>query len=115
MYLPHDPGPAADALQERPAVPEADEGGDERAGMTAAGVLLAVLGFGVAVGLNVALHLLAPAAGAHWGPYTIHSTLGVYAWTTLLMGLFTGTLGVAIAYVARASPRGPLVLPGYSY
>jgi hypothetical protein len=115
MYLPHDPGPSAADLQERPAVPPSDEGGDDRAGMTAAGAILIVLGFGLAVGLNVLLHLLAPAAGTHLGPYTVHHDLGVYAWTTLLLGLFTGTLGVAIAYVARASPRGPLVLPGYSY
>lgn len=102
-------------LQEAPAVPPEEYGGDERAGFFAAGATLVVLGWVVAIGINLWLHLTAPSGGTEIAGVVIHHALGPYAWTAVLVGAFTGALGVAIALVGRASPRGPLVLPGGTY
>ena len=99
-------------LAETPAVPVEDYGGDERVGLFAAGATLVFLGWGVAGGVNLWLHLAAPASGTTIGGVVIHHALGTYAWTALLIGAFTGAIGVAIALVGRSSPRAKLVLPG---
>lgn len=102
-------------LQETPAVPPFDPKGDERAGLLAAGTILVVVGWGFAVVLNLVMHYLAP-SGGHWvaGVY-LGPTLGAYAWALFGFGLVTGALGVAVLGVGRASPKGPLVLPGADY
>lgn len=102
-------------LQETPAVPEEAYGGDERWGLEAAGVTLVVLGWVLGVALNLWLHLSAPSTGTVLGPVVIHHALGDFAWATLLIGAMTGAIGVVIAWVARESPKGPLVLPGGVY
>jgi hypothetical protein len=102
-------------LQETPAVPPFDSGGDERLGYFVAGGLLIFLGWGLGVVANVVLHLLARSSpvvvlglrvGAAWGPY---------GWATALFGAFTGAFGAVLVALGRASPRGPLVLPGADY
>ncbi len=99
-------------LQETPAVPPFDPGGDERYGYLVAGGVLVMLGWGLGVALNVLLHAVAPAhaltvlglrVGPHWGPYGL---------AVLLFGAGTGTLGAVLLALGRASPRGPFVLPG---
>lgn len=102
-------------LQEEPAVPPFDPGGDERAGYLASGVILVLLGWGLGVLLNVVLHLTAPAAGSWTAGVYFGRAFGDYAWAVLGLGLVTGALGVAILGVGRASPRGRLVLPGFEY
>ena len=102
-------------LQETPAVPETDAGGDERAGLFIAGAILLLLGWGVAVVLNVLLHVGAPADGLALGPIRVYSAWGAFAWATALIGLLTGAVGAAVLYVARDAPAGPWVLPGFDY
>lgn len=102
-------------IQETPAVPPMDPGGDERVGyFIGAGVLIA-LGWGLAVVLNLLLHYWAGSAGMTIDGHRFTSTLGPYAWATFGFGLFTGTFGVVLALLGRASPKAPLVLPGYDY
>lgn len=102
-------------LQETPATPPMDPGGDERVGYLAAGVLLILVGWGLAIALNVVLHATAPSSGWLLGPWRIGSSFGAYAQATLLLGLFTGLLGVGLLLIGRRAPRGPLVVPGYPY
>lgn len=102
-------------VSESPAVPPFDGQGDERAGWAIAGGLLVLLGWGLAVALNLYLHLTAPAAGVALGPIRIGSTLGAFAWLTLALGLFTGAVGAGLLVLSRSAPKGPLVLPGYPY
>ncbi len=102
-------------LQETPAVPPMEPGGDVRVGYFAAGSLLVVLGWGLAVVLNLVLHALAGSQGMVLGPVRITSAIGDYAWAVFGLGLFTGALGVVLIGLGRSSPRGPLVLPGYDY
>jgi hypothetical protein len=102
-------------LQEAPAVPPFDPQGDERAGLFGAGGLLIFLGWGLGVVVNLVVHHWAPAGGerilgVYFGP-----ALGVYAEATLAFGLVTGAIGVVLVGLARASPKGPVVLPGYEY
>ncbi len=96
-------------------MPPFDPGGDERVGWNVTGVLLIALGWGLAVVLNVVLHLAAPTGGLAVGPVRIFSTLGPLAWITLGLGVFTGAVGVGLLLVAREAPRKPVVLPGYPY
>jgi hypothetical protein len=102
-------------VAESPAVPPTDYGGDERLGLQIAGGLLVVLGWGLGVALNVLLHVTAPSGGRAVGPVVVFAHLGLFAWATLLIGLGTGALGAAIVLVGRASPKGPIVLPGFGY
>jgi hypothetical protein len=102
-------------LQETPATPPEDHGGDERYGYQLAGSVLIALGWGLGVVVNLLLHYQARTgafvdAGVHFGP-----TLGPYAWAVFGLGLVTGAMGVAILAVARSTPRGPFVLPGVDY
>lgn len=102
-------------LQETPAVPPFDPGGDERVGYFLAGGILITLGWGFAVALNLLLHYMAGTGGMTVLGHRITSTLGPYAWDAFGFGLFTGAFGVVLLGIGRASPRGPLVLPGYDY
>jgi hypothetical protein len=102
-------------VQEVPATPPEDDGGDERYGYFAAGGLLIALGWGFGVVLNLLLHDVArngafAVAGVHFS-----GALGPYAWAFFGLGLVTGALGVALLAVARATPKGPFVLPGADY
>jgi hypothetical protein len=102
-------------LQETPAVPPFDPGGDERAGWAAAGAILLVLGWGLAVIVNVLVHLEAPATGSTLGPVRVFPTLGPFAWITVGIGVFTGAVGAGLVWLSRSAPKGPIVLPGYPY
>ncbi|MCI4335500.1 MAG: hypothetical protein L3K04_07750 [Thermoplasmata archaeon] len=102
-------------LEERPPVPEADEGGNVRIGWTAAGVLFLLGGLGGLVLGNLLAHRLAPAAGVRYGPWWVGPALGPYAWAILALGLIMGVLGAVLLWLAHRSPRGRFVLPGYPY
>jgi len=102
-------------IQETPAVPPFDPEGDTRLGYFVAGGVLIVLGWGVAVLLNLLLHLLAGSGGMTVAGHEFTSTLGPYAWASFAFGLFTGALGVVLLLLGRSSPKGRLVLPGYDY
>jgi len=102
-------------IHETPAVPPMDPGGDERLGYYLAGGLLIALGWGLGVVVNLALHGLAGSQGMTLGWVRITSALGAYAWGVFAFGLFTGAVGTMLLVLARNSPKGPLVLPGYDY
>ncbi len=92
-----------------------DPGGDERIGYLIAGGILVGLGWAVGVGVNLILHGLAGSGGMTVGWVRITSTMGPYAWAIFGFGLFTGALGMGLLALGRASPKRPLVLPGYPY
>ena len=102
-------------LTETPAVEPMETGGDERIGLFVAGALLVVVGWGIAVLLNLLLHAQAPAGGTPLGPIRVGHALGPYAWLTLALGLFTGAMGSAFVLLARTTAKGPFVLPGQPY
>jgi hypothetical protein len=102
-------------LQETPATPPEDPGGDDRLGYLLAGGTLIALGWVLGVALNLLLHYDARSGpsvvwGIHFGP-----SLGPYAWAVFALGLVTGAMGVALLAVGRATPKGPFVLPGADY
>jgi hypothetical protein len=92
-----------------------DPGGDERVGYYLAGAILIALGWGLAVVVNLLLHYWAGSGGMTVAGHRLTSTLGPYAWAAFGFGLFTGALGVIFTFLGRASPKGPIVLPGYEY
>ncbi|HTT35026.1 MAG TPA: hypothetical protein VMH78_04065 [Thermoplasmata archaeon] len=114
-YEPARVGRPVTDLQERPAVPPMDTGGDERLGFQIAGALLVVVGWGLGVVANLAVHAAARGGVVALGAWRIGSALGPYAEIALGIGLATGAIGAGILAVARSEPRGPIVLPGYSY
>ena len=101
--------------QDVPAVAPEDEGGNERAGLRIAGALAVLVGWGLGVFLNVLLHVSAHSGGRVVGWVRVYPALGPYAWGVLLLGLFTGAFGLAMIWVSRDAPAGPLRLPGTSY
>lgn len=96
-------------------MPPLDSGGDERVGYLIAGGILIALGWGLAVIVNLLLHYLAGTGSVTVAGHTFTSTLGPYAWAAFGFGIFTGGFGVVLVALGRASPKGPLVLPGYDY
>ncbi|MGA8711095.1 MAG: hypothetical protein ACLP8Y_09690 [Thermoplasmata archaeon] len=102
-------------LQETPAVPPMDPGGDERAGYLIAGSILIALGWVLAVLLNLLVHYLAGTGGKTIAGLAITSSLGPYAWATFGFGVVVGAFGVVLIALGRTYPKGPLVLPGYDY
>jgi hypothetical protein len=102
-------------LQETPAVPPTDSGGDERLGYLIAGGLLVALGWGFGVAVNVLLHLAAGRGGMAVGWVRITSHFGAYAGAVLGLGIVAGAIGVGLLLVGRSAPRGPFVLPGVDY
>lgn len=108
------PRPVVD-IHETPAVPPMDPGGDERLGYFIAGGLLIAVGWGGGVVANLLAHWVAGSGGMTLGWIRITSTLGPYALAVIGLGLFAGAVGVVLLMLGRASPAGPLVLPGYNY
>jgi hypothetical protein len=104
-----------DSARERPAVPPMDSGGDERVGGFVTGGVLVAIGWGLGIVANVTVHLMAPTGGLAFFGLRVFPHLGPFAWITFGIGLATGALGAGIAWVARESPPGPVVLPGYPY
>jgi hypothetical protein len=102
-------------LQESPAVEPEDEGGNARFGMQIAGAIGIFVGWGLGVFLNLLLHASARGGSRVVGWVRIYPTLGPYAWSVLLVGLFTGLFGVALLWASRESRSGPVVLPGTTY
>jgi hypothetical protein len=99
-------------IQETPAVPPMDTGGDERVGYFMAGGLMVFLGWGLGVLVNYGLHMMAGPGGQTVAGIWFGPTLGTYAWAALGFGLVTGIVGIGLLFVGRATPKGRLVLPG---
>lgn len=102
-------------LDDRPAVPPLDAGGDERYGFFVAGAILILLGWGVLLLLNLLLHRMAPSSGLAFGPLTVYPGFGPFAWIASALGAVTGLIGLALLQFGRSSPKGPFVLPGQPY
>jgi hypothetical protein len=102
-------------LQETPAVPPMDTGGDERAGYFLAGGTMIFLGWGLGVLLNLTLHMVAPSGGLTIAGIWFGHTVGTYAMAAAGFGLMTGVIGVGLLLVGQATPKGRLVLPGTDY
>jgi hypothetical protein len=102
-------------LQETPAVPPTDFGGDERFGLHTAGAVLIGVGWAGALVLNLLFHAVAPSQG--WVVYywRIYPHPGPIAVGVAILGFFTGLMGLAMILLAREEPDGPLVLPGFDY
>jgi hypothetical protein len=102
-------------INDRPAVPPMDTGADERYGFLLAGAILLLLGWGLLLLVNVALHLTAPSSGTVFGPVHVYPSFGPYAWTSAIFGVGTGLVGLALLYFGWSSPKGKFVLPGQPY
>jgi hypothetical protein len=102
-------------LNEAPAVPPEDRGGDERIGYRAGGILLVVVGWGFGIVLNLLVHWTAPTTGRLVGPWHVYPTFGVYALGALGLGVVAGVVGVFMLWLGQRSARGKFVLPGASY
>ncbi|HZY70081.1 MAG TPA: hypothetical protein VFF67_03775 [Thermoplasmata archaeon] len=102
-------------LQDAPAVPPEDSGGDERAGYLIAGILLILAGWGGGVLLNLLLHALAPADGLVVGTVRIFSSYGPYAIAAAAFGAVAGAFGLVLMYLGAGAPEGKLIVPGVDY
>lgn len=102
-------------LQETPATPPVDFGGDARLGMRIAGGLLVVLGWGFGLVVNAMVHYDATSTGTVLWMVRVFPHWGAYAIGVAILGAFTGALGGAMLALSRHEPAGPLVLPGFSY
>lgn len=102
-------------LQETPATPPQDFGGDARIGWQITGILFVALGWGVGVVANVVAHLVAPSSGWVLLWVRVYPSYGAYSLAILGAGLVAGVFGVVLYVLGRAAPPGPVVLPGYDY
>ena len=102
-------------LQETPATPPEEYGGDARAGYLSAGFLFLVLGWGVGIVTNLLVHAIAPIGGQSFGPFWISPVWGTWAYGVAILGFFVGALGAAMMSIGWSMPEGTLVLPGYEY
>jgi hypothetical protein len=102
-------------LQETPAVPDTDSGGDVRIGYFVAGGLLIAVGWGVALVLNAVLHAMAPPGGLLFYGLRVGAAWGPQGTAVAIFGGLAGAFGVVLLALGRASPRGPFVLPGAEY
>jgi hypothetical protein len=102
-------------LQETPAVPPMDSGGDERAGYFLAGATMIFLGWGLGVLVNLGLHMYAPARGISVAGIWFGHVVGTYAWSAVGFGLMSGAIGIGLLLVGQSTPKGRLVLPGTDY
>lgn len=102
-------------LQETPAVPPTNYGGDERSGYLLAGATLIALGWGLGVLLNLWLHQIAPAGGFTVAGIWFGHVVGTYAWAAFGFGLVTGAVGMGLLFLGHATPKGRRVLPGIDY
>lgn len=102
-------------VQETPAVPPQDYGGDERAGYFLSGATMIVLGWGLGCLVNLGLHWMAPTGGLTVAGIWFGKTVGTYAWAAFGFGIVTGLVGVGLLFVGQATPKGRLVLPGTDY
>ncbi len=102
-------------LQETPATPPEDYGGDLRIGWQITGAILVAVGWGGGVVANLVAHIMAPSSGLTLLWVHVYPTMGAYSLAILGMGLFAGLFGVVLWILGRSSPRGPFVLPGYDY
>ncbi len=98
-----------------PPVPPQEEGGNLTIGWRATGLLCLLLGWGGAVLLNLLLHRIAPAGGSRYLGVWIGPGFGPYAQALLGIGAAIGLFGIVLLYLARRSPGGPFILPGYPY
>ncbi len=103
-------------VQDAPATPPEDHGGDQRIGLIIAGGLLIFVGWGLGFLANLLLHAYAPSSGwVLFGTVRIFPTLGPYAWAVFGLGLVMGVIGIAFLFLSRSTAKGPFVLPGYDY
>lgn len=108
------PGGVTD-LNEHPAVPPMETGGDVRYGFLSSGVVLLVGGWGILLGLNLWLHRIAGPDGVGLGVIRVYGSIGPLAEASALLGAGAGAVGLVLLYYGLRSPKGAFVLPGAPY
>jgi hypothetical protein len=102
-------------LNERPAVPPMDEGGNARFGYYTGGGLLIALGWGLLDGLNFLAHRLAGPGGLDLRLVRVYPGFGPFSQAAAIFGAGTGVLGLVLLWYGTTAPEGRFVLPGTSY
>lgn len=102
-------------MHNSPPVPPQDHGGNYRIGWQATGVLCLVVGWLFAIAINLAAHVTAPSGGHRLFGIFVGPSMGPYGWTVLGIGLAVGFFGIVLLHLARTSPPGRFILPGYPY
>lgn len=85
--------------------------GNRRAGFIVAGSLLLILGTGVGMLANLALHSIAPAQGLSLGLFTVYPGWSWYATVVFVLGAFATLVGLGMLWLSGFSPSGPVHLP----